>query len=113
MTSIYETNYAKNLHSFEKTQIVLKQRPRLPDNTTIKMKTERKKGANKSYNIIFNYILNATEPFTITQIAGSLNMSNSRVNWNLMRLLEAGLVRKTLVQFQQNNRAERKYVYYV
>ena len=101
------------MHDFEKAQIVLKQRPRLPDNTIIKIRSERKKGANKSYNIIFNYLLNAIEPFTITQIAGSLNMSNSRVNWNLMRLLEVGLVRKTLVQFQQNNRSERKYVYYV
>ncbi len=113
MTSIYEINYARNMHDFEKVQIVLKQRPRLPDNTSIKIRNERKKGSNKSYNIIFDYLLNATEPHTITQLAALLDMSNSKINWNLMRLLEAGLVRKTLIQFWQKNRSERKYVYYV
>lgn len=93
--------------AFEKSQ------RKLPDYTSVAVQKERKKGANKSYGIIFNFLLNASEPLTITQIAGSLDMSISKVNWNLMRLLEAGLVRKTLIQFRQKNRLERKYVYYV
>lgn len=93
--------------AFEKSQ------RKLPDYTSVAVQKERKKGANKSYDIIFNFLLNASEPLTITQIAGSLDMSISKVNWNLMRLLEAGLVRKTLLQFRQKNRLERKYVYYV
>ena len=78
------------------------------------VKQRQKIESSELYNTLLNFLIKTDLQLTIAELGRTLELpSNSKINYCLMRMVEAGIIQKDFRKYTYKNRTDNRYVYYV